>query len=105
METVRECLAQGDPDRHCTDCRGVLKPSVVMFGELLPPEPMRRAARWAHNADALLAVGSTLSIYPAASVVAKTARPGTPLVIVNQGPTDHDDLGVTTGDVVPGGVV
>ena len=37
-------------------------------------------------------IGSTLSIYPAASVVAKTARRGTPLVIVNQGPTEHDDL-------------
>jgi NAD-dependent deacetylase len=63
-----------------------------MFGELLSPEPMRLAARWAHDADAILAIGSTLSIYPAASVVAKTARRGTPLVIVNQGPTEHDDL-------------
>ncbi len=91
-ETVRNRLAQGDPDPHCTECGGVLKPSTVMFGELLSPEPMRLAARWAHDADAILAIGSTLSIYPAASVVAKTARRGTPLVIVNQGPTEHDAL-------------
>ncbi len=57
---------------------------MVMFGEMLPPEPMQRAARWAHDSNAVLAIGSTLSIYPAASVVAKTARRGQPLVIVNR---------------------
>ena len=52
----------------------------------------------AHASDAILAIGSTLSIYPAASVVAKTARRGKPLVIVNQVPTDHDDLAAVKVD-------
>ena len=89
---VRQRLEDGDPDPACNECGGVLKPSMVMFGEMLPPEPMKRAALWAHDSDAVLVIGSTLSIYPAASVVAKTARRGKPLVIVNQGETDHDDL-------------
>ena len=78
---------------------------MVMFGEMLPPEPMQRAARWAHDADAILAIGSTLSIYPAASVVAKTARKGKPLVIVNQGETEHDDLAAVKLDGEAGTVV
>jgi NAD-dependent deacetylase len=78
---------------------------MVMFGEMLPPEPMKRAALMAHDSDAVLVIGSTLSIYPAASVVAKTARKGKPLVIVNQGPTDHDDLAAVKLDGPAGSVV
>jgi NAD-dependent deacetylase len=59
----------------------------------------------AHTANAVLAIGSTLSIYPAASVVAKTARRGKPLVIVNQGKTDHDDLAAVKLDGPAGTVV
>ena len=105
FEAVRQRLEDGDPDPACTECGGVLKPSMVMFGEMLPPEPMQRAARWAHNSDAVLAIGSTLSIYPAASVVAKTARRGKPLVIVNQGETEHDDLAAVKLDGEAGTVV
>ena len=105
FEAVRQRLKDGDPDPACTECGGVLKPSMVMFGEMLPPEPMQRAARWAHNSDAVLAIGSTLSIYPAASVVAKTARRGKPLVIVNQGETEHDDLAAVKLDGEAGTVV
>jgi NAD-dependent deacetylase len=105
FEELRHRLDQGDLDPHCETCGGVLKPSMVMFGELLPPEPMQRAARMAHTAGAVLAVGSTLSIYPAASVVAKTARRGKPLVIVNQGETDHDDLAAVKLDGPAGTVV
>jgi len=106
FESLRVRLNAGDLDPHCEVCSGLLKPSMVMFGEMLSPEPMKRAARMAYAADAILAIGSTLSIYPAASVVAKTARRGKPLVIVNQGPTDHDDLaavlcGGQAGTVVP----
>ena len=46
---VRQRLEDGDPDPACDECGGVLKPSMVMFGEMLPPEPMKRAAVWAHD--------------------------------------------------------
>ncbi len=105
LTAMLERLDAGDPDPVCEACGGVLKPSTVMFGEMLPPEPMSRAARWAHDADAVLAIGSTLSIYPAASVVAKTARRGKPLVIVNQGATEHDDLAAAKVDGPAGTVV
>ena len=105
FDVVRKRLEDGDADPACTECGGVLKPSMVMFGEMLPPEPMQRAARWAHDSDAVLAIGSTLSIYPAASVVAKTARRGKPLVIVNQGETEHDDLAAVKLDGEAGTVV
>ena len=102
---VRQRLEDGDPDPACNECGGVLKPSMVMFGEMLPPEPMKRAAVWAHDSDAVLVIGSTLSIYPAASVVAKTVRRGKPLVIVNQGEIDHDDLAAVRLDGPAGTVV
>jgi NAD-dependent deacetylase len=106
FESLRGRLEGGDLDPHCEICGGLLKPSMVLFGEGVPLEPMERATRWTHTADAVLVVGSTLSIEPAASLVVEAAEGGTPLVIVNQGPTDYDDLADVkldgpTGTVVP----
>jgi NAD-dependent deacetylase len=106
LEKIVERVRAGDEDPHCSRCGGIVKTATVMFGELLPPEPMQRAYRMAANADAVLAVGSTLSVYPAANIAVETAQRGAPLVIVNLGPTDHDTLAVVkvegpAGQVLP----
>jgi NAD-dependent deacetylase len=72
-------------------CGGFLKAATVSFGQNLNPETMERAADAAQSADLVVALGSTLSVYPAASFPLMAARRGVPYVIINRGPTDHDN--------------
>ena len=63
-----------------------------MFGELLPAAALRAAERMSDSADAVLAVGSTLSVYPAADFAIRSHRPRGPAGHPNLGPTDWDRL-------------
>ena len=89
--TVLARVEAGEPDPRCRECGGILKVDVVFFGEPMPTAAMTRALAMAAACDAVIAVGSTLSVYPAAYVPLTAAEAGAPLVIVNQGPTDLDD--------------
>jgi NAD-dependent deacetylase len=64
---------------------------------------LTRAAAAANRADLVIAMGSTLSVHPAATIPLLAAQRGVPYVVVNQGPTDHDDHPAVTlrleGDV------
>ncbi len=68
----------------------VLKPDVVMFGEVLPVEAIDRATRLAREAALMLVVGSSLEVYPVASLPVETLRAGGRLAIVNRDPTPYD---------------
>jgi NAD-dependent deacetylase len=85
-------------------CGGFLKPATISFGQNLRPEVLQRAESAADGADLVLALGSTLSVYPAADVPLIAARRGCPYIIINRGPTEHDGLGEVTlrleGDIV-----
>jgi NAD-dependent deacetylase len=74
----------------CASCGGFLKLATISFGQALRPEVMERAVRAAEGGDLVLALGSTLSVHPAASIPLLAARRGVPYVIVNRGPTDQD---------------
>lgn len=52
---------------------------------------LERATAAAVTADLVLALGSTLSVYPAAAVPLLAAERGAPYIIVNRGATEHDD--------------
>jgi NAD-dependent deacetylase len=69
----------------------VLKSATVSFGQSLRAADLERATAAAIDADLVLALGSTLSVYPAASIPLVAAERSTPYVIVNRGPTEHDD--------------
>ena len=71
-------------------CGGLLKPATISFGQQLSPDSLERANRAAGDADLVVALGSTLSVYPAAAIPLIAAERGVPYVIVNRGPTDHD---------------
>ena len=71
-------------------CGGFLKPATISFGQSLQPEALRRATAAAKSSDLVVALGSTLSVYPAASLPLIAAEGGTPYVIINRGSTDHD---------------
>jgi NAD-dependent deacetylase len=97
----QRCHATSDPAPHLAaftstrrspvcECGGVLKAATISFGQPLRPAILERAATAAQHADLMIALGSTLSVYPAASLPLLAAERGAPYVIVNRGPTDHD---------------
>lgn len=92
-------------DPRCSECGGIVKVDVVFFGEMLPPGALERSFSLASDAGAVLAVGSTLSVFPAAGVPLEAVRAGRPLVIVNQGPTELDDLATVRVDGPAGAVL
>jgi NAD-dependent deacetylase len=74
----------------CPECGEVLKPGVVMFGEMLPAAAIERAQQLAAEAQLLLVVGSSLAVYPVAGLPAETLSAGGSLAIVNRGSTPWD---------------
>jgi NAD-dependent protein deacetylase/lipoamidase len=88
------------PVPHCERCGAVLKPDVVMFGELLPEEAIDRAFELARRAGLFLVVGSSLEVYPVAGLPDEALAAGAALAIVNRGPTPYDsraDLKIDDG--------
>jgi NAD-dependent deacetylase len=85
------------------ECGGLLKPATISFGQSLRPANLARAQQAAEQADLVVALGSTLSVYPAAQIPLMAAKRGMPYVIINRGPTEHDSLAAVTlrleGDV------
>jgi NAD-dependent deacetylase len=107
--TMRENLDRvdaGDPDPHCLVCGGIQKAATVSFGQSLKPDVLERSLAAARDCDLLLAVGSTLTVQPAAGLAEVAARAGARLVIVNRDPTPYDELASATlrepiGQVLP----
>jgi NAD-dependent deacetylase len=78
------------PVPACPDCGEVLKPGVVMFGELLPVEALERAQQLAAEAGLLLVVGSSLEVQPVAGLPGETLAAGGALALVNRGESPWD---------------
>lgn len=102
FDEIEQRWRDGDPDPHCESCGGILKTKIVYFGEDLPFEATTRAWTLAERADAVLVVGSSLCVYPAAFVPLDVVDRGHPMVIVNKGPTDHDFRAAAIIDGVAG---
>jgi NAD-dependent deacetylase len=106
MENVLERVRSGEDDPSCLDCGGILKSATISFGQNLVEADLLRAQRAAEECDLLLAVGSSLTVYPAAALVPIAAERGAPVVIVNAEPTPYDDLAAAViqepiSDVLP----
>jgi len=69
------------------DCGRPLKPAVVLFGEAIPDAPMRDSAHDADRADAILVVGTSAEVYPAAAIPHRVAERGGPVIVVDLEPT------------------
>ena len=106
-ERNREAMARPDGDVEledtsefelaaCEACGGVLKPDVVFFGENVPPARVERCYAavdgLAETGGALLVAGSSLTVMSGFRFVRRAAKCGTPVVLVNRGPTRGDDL-------------
>jgi len=109
-------LSGGFP--KCPKCGRILKPAITFFGESLPVDALREAAQEAQESDLMLVLGTSLTVYPAASMPQYTLSQGGEIVIVNNMPTPldsravlhYDDLGEVFGGLgemlhLPGNIV
>ena len=85
-------LDAGATDPDCPRCGGIVKSATVSFEQSLFPGVVEDAVALTRDADLLLAVGSSLQVYPAAELPLVALRHGARLVIVNAEPTPFDDL-------------
>ncbi len=92
MQVALDRVRAGEDDPACRSCGGILKSATISFGQGLVEADLRRADEAARRADVLLAVGSTLGVYPIANVVPIAKAHGATVIIVNGGPTEMDDL-------------
>lgn len=77
---------------ECERCGGVLKPAVVFFGESVPSEKVSYSMERVGEADAMLVVGSSLTVWSGYRFVKRASERGLPIAIVNIGPTRADEL-------------
>jgi len=92
MERALARVRAGETDPACRTCGGILKSATISFGQQLVPADVVRAEQAARRCDLMLAVGSTLSVFPAAGVVPVARDAGARVIIVNAQPTQMDDL-------------
>jgi NAD-dependent deacetylase len=97
-----ERFAETDEPPVC-HCGGLLKPATISFGQALDPISMQQASAAAQRCDLVIALGSTLSVFPVSEVPLVAADRGVPYAVVNRGATEHDATGLVTlrvdGDV------
>jgi NAD-dependent deacetylase len=100
LETLARVSA-GDPDPSCLQCGGIVKSDTISFGQSLVPEVIERAMDESERCDLLLAVGSSLGVYPIANMVPRAKAAGSRIVIVNGESTamDHYADAVVRGDI------
>jgi NAD-dependent deacetylase len=91
LEEVLPLIEAGDGAPACAACGGILKPDVVFFDELLPPDAIDRAYELAGEARLLLVVGSSLEVWPVAELPLVALRAGGKVAVVNRGRTAIDE--------------
>ena len=92
MQQVLQRVRDGEADPACSECGGILKSDTISFGQPLVPQVIDRAMQAAGQADLMLAVGSTLQVWPVAGCVEVAHRAGARVLILNDQPTPLDDL-------------
>jgi NAD-dependent deacetylase len=107
MRSALDRVEAGEPDPACLVCGGILKSATISFGQDLDPDVIAAAVRAAAGCDVFLAVGTSLTVHPAAGLTDVAARAGARVVVVNAQPTPYDDLADLVvrepiGTVLPG---
>lgn len=92
MEATLRRVDAGEEDPPCLDCGGILKSATVSFGQSLDPANVARARDAALECAVFVAVGTSLTVHPVASLAPLAKRAGARLLIVNAEPTPYDDL-------------
>jgi|SRR4249919_433290 len=106
MPETLERVRAGEDDPRCLGCGGILKSATISFGENLVPADLDRAQRAAQDSDVFLAIGSSLTVYPAAGLPEVALNAGARLVVMNAQETPFDRVAAAVipeqlGDVLP----
>jgi NAD-dependent deacetylase len=89
-DEIQGRLRSGTKVPYCDDCGGILKPDTISFGQAMPEAEMEQSIRYAGECDLCIVLGSSLVVYPAASVPLHAAQSGARLMIINRDPTPQD---------------
>lgn len=92
MSRALERVIAGEEDPECRSCGGILKSATISFGQGLVARDLERADAAARECDLLLAIGTTLAVYPIAAMVPTARECGARIVIINGEPTEMDGL-------------
>jgi NAD-dependent deacetylase len=92
MDVALARVAGGEPDPPCLNCGGILKSATISFGQALDPAVLQHARTVATGADLLFAIGSSLSVHPAAGLVGLAARAGATVIVCNASETPYDQF-------------
>lgn len=92
MQATLDRVRAGEEDPECRSCGGILKSATISFGQPLVPEVIDRALCAAQESDLLLAIGTTLNVYPVANAVPLAKSSGARVIILNADPTPMDDM-------------
>jgi NAD-dependent deacetylase len=92
MQATLDRVRAGEEDPACRSCGGILKSATISFGQALLPELIDRALKAAQEADLLLAIGTSLNVYPVAGAVPLAKSTGAKIVILNAEPTPMDEI-------------
>jgi NAD-dependent deacetylase len=90
FEEAAALVRQGEFPK-CPKCGSILKPGITFFGESLPIDALKEATEEAQEADLMLVLGTSLTVFPAAGLPQHTLRRGGKIVIVNNMPTPLDN--------------
>ncbi len=89
-DDIQERLNSGVKVPYCDDCAGILKPDTISFGQAMPEDKMADALMYARECDLCIVLGSSLVVYPAASVPVHAVQNGARLIIINRDETPLD---------------
>jgi NAD-dependent deacetylase len=92
MQVVLDRVRQGETDPPCPRCGGILKSATISFGQNLVMADIERSNEGAATCDLMLAVGTTLAVFPVARVVPIAKTSGAKIIIVNGSSTEMDDM-------------
>jgi len=89
-DEIHELIKSGEYVPYCDACSGILKPDTISFGQAMPQDKLARAVVHARECDLCIAAGSSLVVYPAASIPVYAVESGAKLIIVNREETPLD---------------
>jgi len=106
MADVLARVDAGEPDPRCLSCGGIQKSATISFGQPLDRDVLAQAVRAAEESDLFLAVGTSLTVYPAAGLCDVALEAGARLVVINGQPTPYDEKAAAVlrdpiGEVLP----
>ncbi|MCP4641405.1 MAG: NAD-dependent deacylase [bacterium] len=85
----------GELPPRCPTCRGLMKPDIIMFGELIPQDALMETDRLAHTCDVVIVVGTSAQVFPAAAIPHTAKQPG---AFITEANIEHTDFTHTITD-------